>query len=200
VNDHDGVRALTKGAGNVAPAAISTDFPARLVNCRLVRPLDFVIFVSSDIPGPGLSRSGFVDDAFPSARLVSNCRRGSNSSIDDGGRNLTAAAPAQPRNGASCAGESHERVGRLWRDLVRTIALVTGGGRGIGRAIALALAREGAAVAISARSAGELDRTLGELRAIHDRVIAIRADVTTVRRSMTWSPRQRRGWGRSISW
>ncbi len=64
------------------------------------------------------------------------------------------------------------------RTLSGTTALVTGGGRGIGRAIALALAREGASVAIAARSADELNRTLGELRAIHDRVIAVRADVT----------------------
>ena len=64
------------------------------------------------------------------------------------------------------------------RGLSETIALVTGGARGIGRAIALALAREGASVAVSARSAGEFDRTLGELHAIDDRVIAVRADVT----------------------
>ena len=63
-------------------------------------------------------------------------------------------------------------------DLSGTVALVTGGGRGIGRAIALALARAGAAVAITARSSGELEDTLIELRAIHDRAIAIRTDVT----------------------
>ena len=59
-----------------------------------------------------------------------------------------------------------------------TVAVVTGGGRGIGRAIALTLARHGAAVAITARSAGELDSTLAELRAIHSRALAVRADVT----------------------
>ena len=64
------------------------------------------------------------------------------------------------------------------RGLSGTTALVTGGARGIGRAIALALAREGAAVAIAARSADELDRTLDELRAVHDRAIAVQADIT----------------------
>jgi NAD(P)-dependent dehydrogenase (short-subunit alcohol dehydrogenase family) len=63
-------------------------------------------------------------------------------------------------------------------DLFRTVAVVTGGGRGIGRAIALALARAGAAVAITARSSSELESTLAELCAIHDRAIAICSDVT----------------------
>ncbi len=43
-------------------------------------------------------------------------------------------------------------------------SLVTGGGRGIGRATALALAEADASVAVLARSAKEVDRTVGELR------------------------------------
>ena len=50
-------------------------------------------------------------------------------------------------------------------DLTGRRALVTGGGRGIGFAIAKGLAEQGADVAIVARTKGQLDRACGEIRA-----------------------------------
>ena len=46
------------------------------------------------------------------------------------------------------------------------VALITGGGRGIGKAIAMAYAREGAKMAICARTASELEQTVAELRSL----------------------------------
>jgi len=56
-------------------------------------------------------------------------------------------------------------------------ALVTGGGRGIGRAIALGLGAAGADVAVCARSADELEEVSGELRRLGRRALALPADM-----------------------
>ena len=58
------------------------------------------------------------------------------------------------------------------------VALVTGAGRGIGRAIALAFAGEGAAVALAARSRADLAGVAGEIRERAGRALAIPTDVT----------------------
>ncbi|WP_437755590.1 SDR family oxidoreductase [Sorangium sp. So ce1389] len=58
------------------------------------------------------------------------------------------------------------------------IALITGASRGIGRASALALSREGAVVVGAARNAADLDALERELRAAGGRGLMIEADVT----------------------
>jgi NAD(P)-dependent dehydrogenase (short-subunit alcohol dehydrogenase family) len=56
-------------------------------------------------------------------------------------------------------------------------AVVTGGSKGIGRAIALRLAKEGARVLISARDQSQLDATVSELNAIRPGCIGMAGDV-----------------------
>jgi NAD(P)-dependent dehydrogenase (short-subunit alcohol dehydrogenase family) len=62
-------------------------------------------------------------------------------------------------------------------ELTGRIALVTGGGRGIGRAVALSLASAGADVAVSARTSGQLEETVAAIRAMGHRGEAIVCDV-----------------------
>jgi len=57
------------------------------------------------------------------------------------------------------------------------VALVTGAGRGIGRAIALALGQAGAAVAVCARSEAEVIGVARELADRNGRALAVRCDV-----------------------
>ena len=58
------------------------------------------------------------------------------------------------------------------------VAIVTGGSRGIGKAIAHGLAAEGAKVVIAARGAEKLNQTARELAASGATVVPIPADIT----------------------
>lgn len=63
-------------------------------------------------------------------------------------------------------------------DLSGQVAFVTGGGRGLGRAFAQALASAGAAVAIIARSEDQLSATVRLIEGAGGRAVAYPADVT----------------------
>jgi NAD(P)-dependent dehydrogenase (short-subunit alcohol dehydrogenase family) len=58
------------------------------------------------------------------------------------------------------------------------VAIVTGGGRGIGEAIALGLAGEGASVVVTARTKSELDAAAERIRVLGRPALAVTCDVT----------------------
>lgn len=62
--------------------------------------------------------------------------------------------------------------------LLGNVAIVTGGGRGIGRAIALGFAAAGADVAVAARTRAEVDNVAAEISAAGRRSLALSVDVS----------------------
>lgn len=63
------------------------------------------------------------------------------------------------------------------KKLVGKTALVTGAGQGVGQGIALALAAEGASVAVAGRTLSKVENTAGEIRRRGGNAIAIECDV-----------------------
>ena len=65
-------------------------------------------------------------------------------------------------------------------DLKNKNALITGAGKGIGKAIALALAKEGVNIILVARTQEEIDRIKKKIRSLRVKALAITADVADI--------------------
>jgi NAD(P)-dependent dehydrogenase (short-subunit alcohol dehydrogenase family) len=72
---------------------------------------------------------------------------------------------------------NHESADRVTA-LTGQVAIITGGGRGIGRAIALGLAQAGSSVAVVARSADHLEETVRQIAQLGSRAISVTADIS----------------------
>jgi NAD(P)-dependent dehydrogenase (short-subunit alcohol dehydrogenase family) len=78
----------------------------------------------------------------------------------------------------------------------KKVVVVTGGASGIGRATALAFAREGARVAVVDRDAAGGEHTVGEIHAAHGDGVFMRADIANASDVERMIERVVHGWGR----
>ncbi|MEQ9355858.1 amino acid adenylation domain-containing protein [Coleofasciculus chthonoplastes] len=92
-------------------------------------------------------------------------------------QSLLAEVP-QPKINQSPAPDAPQPINLSSLPLAGQVAIVTGGGRGIGQAIALKLAQQGAKVAVLARHQDQLQETVNQIQQWGGQAIAIPTDIS----------------------
>lgn len=87
-------------------------------------------------------------------------------------------APGYEKRQAGMSWRSRVNVSKM--NLERKVATVTGGSRGLGRGMALALAEAGADVVVTSRTLPALEKVANEIRALGRKSLAIECDVSNV--------------------
>ena len=85
------------------------------------------------------------------------------------------------------------------KDFKGKVAVVTGGGRDIGRSISIALAKEGAKVVVnynSSRAAAK--KTVEEITAMKGKAIMVKADVSTLRGLKSLKSKTEKAFGKKV--
>ena len=85
-------------------------------------------------------------------------------------------------------------------ELQEQVAIVTGAGRGIGRAAALELARMGADIVVAELEQANAERTATEVRGCGRRALAVPTDVTCATLFRRWSSRRATSLAGSTFW
>src|SRR5229473_2250929 len=98
------------------------------------------------------------------------------------GSRMLESRPRAPGAASRCRGIPLDAgTGNSVTRLFGKVALITGGGTGIGRAIALAFAREGASVAVAGRRLEKLREVISEIQRAGGAGLAMECDVTRAR-------------------
>ena len=80
------------------------------------------------------------------------------------------------------------------------VAIITGGSKGIGRAIALAFATKGADVVVAARTLSNLQEAAAEIEKIGRKSLVVATDLTDVKQPLSLTEKHWSGSARSMCW
>ena len=85
-------------------------------------------------------------------------------------------------------------------DLTNRVAIMTGAGKGLGRAMAIALAEAGADVVVTSRTMEELESLAAEIRSLDRKALPIQADILEPDSGENVIAQEKKKWGILTFW